>query len=273
LKKAKRTGEGPATLRDMAAARRAAERHAAEEQAVRARREKTTAELWERYSTDIVAVANKRRTSVEKARIWKRRIEPAIGAMRVNDVSEDDVAGIVRAALRFDEVGVVVGGKEEAGNTYRLLHHLFNKALLWKLRRRDLGNPLDGVDEPRVPRRERLLMGEEIGALLTALDKLTGERPQIIAAIRCSVYIGSRIEELLTLRWDYIRRDEMELRFPDTKSGFSRRPLSAQTLATIDTLKPIPGVPYVFRAVKNPRAPCPTTPSKRHSAASPQPPG
>src|SRR5215831_4589294 len=41
LRKAKRTGDGPRTLREQADARRAAERRAADEQAARERREKT----------------------------------------------------------------------------------------------------------------------------------------------------------------------------------------------------------------------------------------
>ena len=66
---------------------------------------------------------------------------------------------MVRAPLRLDEAGQVVSGKAEAGNIYRLLHHMFRKAIGWKLRAKEAGNPLENVVEPRVPRRERLLTG------------------------------------------------------------------------------------------------------------------
>ena len=162
----------------------------------------------------------------------------------------------MRAPLRLDDAGAVVGGKGEAANIYRLLHHMFSKALAWKLRPRELGNPLENIDEPKAARRERLLTGGEIGALLKALDASASfEAPQIIGVIRAAIYTGARISELLTLRHGDVRRDEMELHLPDTKTGFSRRPISAETLAAIDAVEPMPGVPYVFRAVKDARRP------------------
>jgi integrase len=257
LRKAKRTGQGPTTLREMAAAQREAEQRQAEEEADQARREKTMANLWDRYRNEVIATTNKRSTAAEKTRLWKSRIEPAIGARRVNDISEDDAGAVVRAALRLDESGVAVGGKAEAGNVYRLLHHLFSKAVAWRLRQRDLGNPLDSVNEPKVPRREKLLTGSEVGALLKALDSASSEQPQIVAAIRAVIYTGARVSEVLNLCREHVRRDEMELHLPDTKTGFSRRPMSAETLAAIDSVEPMPGVPFVFRAVKNPRKPLP----------------
>src|SRR5579872_2087347 len=51
LREAKRTGKGPKTLREMAAAQQKLERQQAEEEAARARREKTVGDLWDRYST------------------------------------------------------------------------------------------------------------------------------------------------------------------------------------------------------------------------------
>lgn len=258
LRRAKRTGEGPLTLRDRAEARRAAERQEADEAAERERREKTVTDLWDRYSKEVVAIKNRPSTAAEKARLWNTRIKPALGSDRINQVTEEDAGAVVRAPLRLDEAGMVIGGKAAAGNLYRLLHHMFSRALAWKLRRRDLGNPLDDIDEPKVSRRERLLTSGEVGALLKALDAAgPTEPPQVIAAIRAAIYTGSRISELLNLQREHVRRDEMELHLPDTKTGFSRRPMSPETLAAIDSVEPMPGVPYVFRAIKDPRKPLP----------------
>ncbi len=256
LRMAKRTGRGPATLREQADAERKADQHRAEEVAARVLRERTVADLWDRYSKEVVAVANKPRTVAEKTRLWNRRIAPAIGALRINDVSEEDAGAVVRSVLRLDNAGSVIGGRAQAGNMYRLLHHLFGKALAWKLRQRDLGNPLDDIDEPKVRRRERLLSGVEIGALLKALDNVAAvsrEKPQVLAVIRAAIYTGARISELLGLQWEFIRRDEMELHLPDTKTGFSRRPMSVQILALVDGIERMPGVPFVFRGLNNPR--------------------
>jgi integrase len=182
------------------------------------------------------------------------RIEPAIGKLKINDVSEEDAGAMVRAPLRLSDSGQVFGGKAEAGNIYRL----FSKALGWRLRAKEAGNPLESVTEPKVPRRERLLSGGEIGALLKALDAAEAEgteHPRIIAAIRVLILAGPRISEPLGLRWSEIRREEMELHLPDTKSGFSRRPISAATLAVLDSVERMPGVDFVFRGIKDPTKP------------------
>jgi integrase len=181
-----------------------------------------------------------------------------IGHLKISDVTDEDAGAVVRAPMRLDAAGQVIGGKAEAGNIYRLLHHMFHRALQWKLRPKEAGNPLESVTEPKVNRRERLLTGGEIGALLKALDAAEADgakHPRIIAAIRLVILTGPRISEPLGLRWPEIRRDEMELHLSDTKSGFSRRPISAATLAVLDTVERMPGVDFVFRGIKDPTKP------------------
>jgi integrase len=258
LQEAKRTGKGPVTLRERTEANRRAETQRAEEEAALVRRQKTVADLWDRYSKEIVAVENKPRTISEKVRMWTRRINPVIGQLKINDVTEEDAGAVVRAPLRLDDAGQVVGGKAEAGNVYRLLHHVFKKALGWGLRRKELGNPLEEVTEPKIARRERLLTGGEIGALLKALDTAADEHTeahQVVIVIRAVILTGARISELLGLQWQHIRREEMELHLPDTKTGFSRRPVSAATLAALDAVERMPGVEFVFRDPKAPTKP------------------
>src|SRR5215472_14051524 len=207
LRKARRTGEGHATLREAAEANRRAKREEAEAEAALARRQRRVRDLWDRYSREVVAIENKPRTAAEKTRMWERCIEPAIGGLKINDVSDEDAGALVRAPLRVDANGQVIGGKAGAGNLYRLLHHMFHKALQWNLRAKDAGNPLESVSEPKVNRRERLLTGGEIGALMKALDAAAAdctEHPQCVAAIRATILTGARISELLTLRWHHI---------------------------------------------------------------------
>jgi len=258
LREAKRTGEGPATLRERSQAMRLAERKSAEAEERRRRLEKTVDDLWDRYSKEVIAVANKPRTAADKNRLWKQRIKPALGHLKVQDVTEEDAGAVVRAPLRLDADGRVIGGKAEAGNTYRLLHHMFRKGLLWGLRPREAGNPLENVAEPKPARRERLLAPGELGALLKALDRAAegkSEEPQVIAVIRTVILTGARISELLALEWDHVRPEEMELHLPDTKTGFSRRPISGDTLSVLRGIERAPGAPFVFRSVKLPSKP------------------
>src|SRR5262249_10756817 len=60
------------------------------------------------------------------------------------------------------------------------------------------------------------------------------EAPQVLAVVRALILTGARIDELLKLEWEQIRREEMELHLPDTKTGFSRRPISPEALAVFD---------------------------------------
>jgi integrase len=258
LRKAKRTGNGPLTLHEEREANRRAEQQRAEEEAALARRVRTVGDLWDRYRKEVVAIENKPSTVAQKTRMWTRCIEPKIGHLKIGAVTDEEVGAVVRTPLRLDGAGQAIGGKAEAGNLYRLLHHMFKKALQWKLRPQEAGNPLESVTEPKVNRRERLLTGGEIGALMKALDAAEAdgtEYPQVVAAIRAAILTGARISELLTLRWLHIRRDEMELHLPDTKSGFSRRPISSETLAVLDSVERMPGVEFVFRAISTPTKP------------------
>jgi integrase len=254
LRKAKRTGQGAVTMREERETNLRTKREKAEAAAELARQQRTVAELWDRYAKEVVAVENKPRTTAEKTRVWTRRIEPKIGRLKVNDVTDKDAGELVRAPLRLDATGQVIGGKGEAANLYRLLHHMFRKALGWGLRAKEFGNPLENVSEPKVERRERLLTQSEIAALMGALEDVR-ECPQIVAAIGAAILTGARIGELLSLRWNDLRRDEMELHLADTKTGFSRRPISAEALAVFDSVERMVGCQYVFRGINTPTRP------------------
>lgn len=221
------------------------------------RLERTMDDLWARYLVEVTAVENKPATIAKKTRMWKRRLQPSIGNRKVKDVTDRELGDLIRSPLQLDRKDVIVGGKAEAGNLYRLLHHMFRKALAWGIRPRELGNPLDEIAEPKVSRRERLLTKAEIGALLRALDHPSKESPAVAASIKAALLTGARISEILSLQWSHIRPDELELHLPDTKTGFSRRPVPAEAIAVMESLGKKIGSPYVFRAALNPSAPLP----------------
>ena len=229
-----------------------------EEREHREQSEQTVSDLWKRYSAEIVSVENRPSTATEKQRMWKSRIKPKLGKLKIKDVTDQIAGALVHEAFQLGANGRVVAGRGAAGNLYRLLHHMFSKALAWGMRPRNLGNPLENVAEPRVKRRERLLTSSEIGALLKELDHSAVEKLEpsvVIAAVRTAILTGARISEILTLRWGDVRADEMELHLRDTKTGFSRRPIPAEALAVIQGVEHMPGAPFVFRSPKKPSQP------------------
>jgi len=87
---------------------------------------------------------------------------------------------------------------------------------------------------------------------LDAAEESCTEYPQTIAVVRAVILTGARISELLSLQWRDIRRDELELHLRETKTGFSRRPISAAALALLDGVERMPGVDHIFRAPNAP---------------------
>jgi len=214
----------------------------------------TVQALWERYLREEAARHNKASTVEMKLRLWERSIGPSIGKIAVRDVTGQHLSDIVQGALRVDARGTVTGGKAAAGNLYRLLHHLFAKALAWRLRPLELGHPLDGMEQPRVPRRERLLSDDEMIALLAAIDG-DPSAPQVRLAIRLAALTGWRIRELLDLRWEHVRLDLQEVRLPDTKTGFSARPISPAASVVLNGIERRPGVRWILPGVRDPQKP------------------
>ncbi|HEX6010667.1 MAG TPA: Arm DNA-binding domain-containing protein, partial [Geminicoccaceae bacterium] len=110
-----------------------AERREAVEARRRAGRDAfTVADLWARYLAEEIGPRNKPSTAALKRRLWRTAIEPPIGRLPLREVTGADLSAIVRGPLRFDGKGQLVGGRAAAGNLYRLLHHLFGKALVWR---------------------------------------------------------------------------------------------------------------------------------------------
>jgi site-specific recombinase XerC len=231
-------------------------RAAREEKERRERCEKTVSDLWDRYWLEVVSTENRPRTSVEKRYMWFSRIEPRIGALKIGHVTGEDVGAVVREAMRIDKNGEIVGGRGAAGNVYRLMHHMFVKALAWGMRPRELGNPLETVTEPKLPRRERLLTNGEVEAILKAVEKAAADKSEheaTLAVIKAAILTGARISELLGLQWKEVRQDELELHLSNTKTGFSRRPISEEAMGVINSVGRLPGCPFVFRSPRDPQ--------------------
>jgi integrase len=128
---------------------------------------------------------------------------------------------------------------------------------------------VESVTESKVKRRERLLSGAEIGALMMGLDATERDitEHRCVATIHAVILTGARISELLTSRWRDIRCDEVELHLADTRTGMSRRPISAPALAMLDNVERMPGLEFVFHASERRRRRWPTTRSRRPPAA------
>jgi Arm domain-containing DNA-binding protein/integrase-like protein len=121
----------------------------------------TVAELWEQFLTQHVEPKSKPRTAEEYGRLAKRSLLPAIGRLRVPDVSRDDIT-------RFHH-----GLREtpyEANRALALASKLFNWAEQHGYRT-DGTNPCRHVPKFREQKRERFLSVAELARLGEALDQ------------------------------------------------------------------------------------------------------
>jgi integrase len=232
------------------------------------RKAKTVAELCDLYLADAEAgrlltrrkVAKKASTlATDKGRI-ERHIKPQLGSMAVAAVMREDVErfmhavaeGETAARIKTKKRGLarVRGGKGTASRTVGLLGAIFGYAVRHRMRP---DNPVHGVMRFADGRRERRLSDDEYAALGKALRnaELSGTIwPAAIAAARFLTLTGWRSGEALALRWEDIDLARRTARLPDTKTGFSVRPLSHAACDVLSTFPKIGGVELAFPATR-----------------------
>ena len=186
-------------------------------------------ELTKRYLASH-AIPNKKPRSIDDDRkLIDRFINPMLGHRKVADVTRKDIADI-HHQLHKTPV--------QANHLRALLSKMFNLAELWGLRP-DGSNPTRHVQRYKEKPRNRYLSPEELarlGSTLEEIKKDKSENPFAVAALELLIYTGARLNEILTLRWDYIHIDEKEIRLPDSKTGEKIIPLGQPAIEVLESL-------------------------------------
>ena len=116
-------------------------------------------------------------------------------------------------------------------------------------------NPARGVKRNHRPRLTRFLSREEVDRLHRALDRCAGARPSCARQadiIRLLLLTGCRKSEIMTLRWQDVEGDTINL--VDAKTGPRRVLLNAAARAIIER-QPRSGSTYVFPSPLHPERP------------------
>ena len=147
-----------------------------------------------------------------------RSLRPAIGKLRISEVTRDDI-----------EQAVAPRAKVQRNRTLALSSRLFTLFERWGWRPQ-LTNPVRGIERSREEPRDRVLAPSEIAALAEALNVAETASPAAAATIRFAAVTGLRIGEVLALKWEDVDFETGRLILPATKTG--RRVHDLPTAAT-----------------------------------------
>lgn len=210
----------------------------------RGRMDPTLAEFAERYMAEHALVKKKARSVEQDRRLLDRIILPKLGGLKLQAVQRSDVARL-HHQLRVTPY--------QANRAVALLSKMFSLAERWGLRP-DGSNPCRHIERFKEKARERYLSGEEmarLGAVLAEAEREGNELPQVVLALRLLLLTGSRLNEILTLRWADVDFKGACLHLDDAKAGPRTVPLNVPALEALAGAMRIEGNPWVIPGAKD----------------------
>ncbi len=214
----------------------------------------TISELLERYLSDHVIPHNAVSTQKDIRVVIAKKLKPAVGNIKVNDLTRADVAKLHNAM-------------KDTPRRANYVLAIFSKALslaeLWGLRAQN-SNPCIGIKRYPENYRTRFLKQDEVKRLLDAmieaetvglpwnvegnsskhlakeLNQRTQLSWQVIGALRLLLLTGARLSEIILLKWSDVDFGLLTIALPKFK-GRKREPFPA-TAAALDILKSLPRV-------------------------------
>ncbi|MDG6078073.1 site-specific integrase [Erythrobacter litoralis] len=206
----------------------------------------TVRELADRFDEEHIAIHLKASTAKEYRRNLKLFILPAIGHLRIVDVTRADIAKYHHDWRHRPY---------QANRNLEIISKMFNLAELWGLRP-DGTNPRRHIKKYPEKKRERYYSAGELQSIGRVLGEMEEERielPSAIAAVRLLLFTGCRLNEIMTLKWEYVDIQSKLLRLPDSKTGAKEIHLGNAALAVLEKITPAADNPFVIEG-RNPGA-------------------
>jgi integrase len=212
----------------------------------------SVAELAGRFMADHVRTKCKAGTAEFYRDILERIVKPAVGTTKADKLNRLQVgrlhSSLADTPFQANRVLAVVGSMYAFAGRAGIVP--------------EGTNPARGIDKFKESRRERFLTGEELGRLGSAIraaettgipwtvdetkppakhapkeKRFTKIEPSAAAALRLLLFIGSRLREILHLRWENVDVERGCLFLPDSKSGRKTVILNAPALAVLNALE------------------------------------
>lgn len=203
----------------------------------------TVKELADRFEAEHIAVHLKETTAKEYRRNLKLFILPAIGRMRITDVTRADVAKF-HHDYRHKPY--------QANRNIEIISKMFNLAELWGLRP-DGTNPRRHIKKYPERKRERYYSPAElqsIGRVLREMEAEGLEMQSAINAIRLLLFTGCRLNEIVKLKWEWVDLDNAALHLPDSKTGAKTVHLGQAAVNVLRNVEKLLGNPFVITGRK-----------------------
>jgi integrase len=153
---------------------------------------KTVTNLAERFLREHSERKNRAGTTAGYRALLENWILPKFKHIKVNEVTFSDVDGLHAWVTK-------AGGPYAANRMLAVCSKMFSLAIKWQWR---ADNPVRGVERNQEVKRQRYLSGDEIAALLTALN--AHEDTQAANIIRLLLLTGARRGEVLNATWDQL---------------------------------------------------------------------
>lgn len=210
-----------------------------------ARKAPTMKELCTRFIEDYSKSHNKPSTVAGNRKYISLHIEPALGSMKVPDVTRQDIVALMKKREK---------APTGANRVLACLRKMFNMAEVWGYRP-DGSNPCKHVQKYPEKGKTRLITDAQLSQLYAYLDKADKEgleHPILTLAIRLQFEFAARMSEILELRWEWIDFSNRRVVWPDSKTGGISKPMSEEAVNLLTNAPRIGASVFVCPAVFKP---------------------
>lgn len=199
----------------------------------------TVKELADRFDKEHISIRVKASTAKEYRRNLERFILPALGRLTITNITRADVAKFHHDLRHIPY---------QANRCLEIISKMFSLAEMWGLRP-DGSNPRKHIRKYPEEKRERFLSAAElrrIGDVLREMECEGIELSSAILATRLLIFTGCRLNEIMTLKWEYIDLSQKVLRLPDSKTGAKVVHLGQPAIELIETAKQVADNPWII---------------------------
>jgi len=217
-----------------------------------ARKAPTVKELCKQFIEEYSIPRNKPSTVETYQDQIDRYIVPALGAVKVPDLTRVHVMDMMRDMARIAVT---------ANRVLACLRKMLNMAEVWGYRP-DGSNPCRHVPKYREDGETRYITNTELARLYEYLDRadIEGlEHPTLTLAVRLQFEFSARMSEIRMLEWSWIDFENRRIVWPDSKTGEISKPMSETAYQLLNNAYRFEGSPYVCPSIYDSQIPLPSS--------------